>query len=115
MAEGFSATAANAIIDAHIAAYPWIQLHTAAPGAAGTTAVAGNATRKDCTAAFAPATGGVATSDVAVTWSDAEVDTAEDYTHVTFWSASTAGTFLFFVLTFVIWTFARSASSLRIP
>jgi hypothetical protein len=93
MAEGLSAAAANAIIDAHIAAYPWIQLHTAAPGAAGTTAIAGNATRKDITSAFSPASGGVATSDVDVTWSDAEVDTTEDYTHYTLWSASSAGNF----------------------
>ena len=95
MAEGFAAAEANSIIDQLIADYPWIQLHTGAPGAAGTANVAGNATRKDASAAFAPASGGVATSDVTLSWTDPEVDTSEDYTHCTFWSASTAGTFGF--------------------
>jgi len=93
MAESLSATAANAILDAHIAAYPWLQLHTAAPGAAGTTAVAGNATRKDTTSSWAAATGGVATSDVVISWTEGEVDTTEDYTHYSLWSASGAGNF----------------------
>jgi len=93
MAESFSAAAANAILDAHIAAYPWIQLHTGAPGAAGTTAVAGNTTRKDTTSSWAAATGGVATSDVVISWTEGEVDTTEDYTHYSLWSASTAGNF----------------------
>ena len=44
MAVGLSAAAANALLDTHHdTTYPWIQLHTADPGAAGTTAVAGNA------------------------------------------------------------------------
>ena len=93
MALGWSAAALNTAIDAHIAAYPWIQLHTADPGSAGTTAVAGNATRKDVTNAFAPASGGSATSDVDVDWTDNEVDTTEDYTHFTLWTASSNGSF----------------------
>lgn len=94
MALGLSAAAANAILDTHHDTnYPWIQLHTADPGAAGTTAVAGNATRKNTAAAWAPATGGSKVSDVNVDWTDAEVNTAEDYTHCSFWSASTAGNF----------------------
>lgn len=94
MAVGLSAAAANAILDTHHdTTYPWIQLHTADPGAAGTTAIAGNATRKDTSAAWAPASGGSKTTDVDIDWSDAEVDTAEDYTHCSFWTASTAGTF----------------------
>jgi hypothetical protein len=93
MAEGLAAAEANQLLDAWIAEYGFIQLHTAAPGAAGTTAIAGNATRKDWTAAFAPATGGVATSDVDIDWTDGEVDTSEDYTHWTAWSLVTGGVF----------------------
>ena len=93
MALGWSAAALNTAIDAHIAAFPWIELHTADPGSAGTTAVAGNATRKDTTNAYAPATGGAATSDVDIDWTDGEVDTTEDYTHFALFDASSAGNF----------------------
>ena len=72
----------------------WIQLHTADPGAAGTNAVAGNATRKDLTAAMGTASGGAITNTSAITWTTGEVDTSEDYTHISYWDASSAGTFL---------------------
>lgn len=70
----------------------WIQLHTADPGAAGTTAVAGNATRKSIS--FGAASGGTMSNDAAVSWSTSEVDTSEGYTHYSIWSASTSGTFI---------------------
>lgn len=101
MAEGLAATVANDILDALCtngslttlpAAAFWIQLHTAAPGAAGTTAVAGNATRKQVT--FGTASGGAVSNTSAVSWSTSEVDTSEDYTHWSAWTASTSGTFL---------------------
>jgi hypothetical protein len=94
MAEGLASGEADTILDAHAdTTYPWIQLHTAAPGAAGTVAVAGNATRKDTSVAWAPSAGGVKATDVDIAWTEPEVDTAEDYTHYTLWTASTAGTF----------------------
>lgn len=94
MAVGLSATAANAILDAHHDTnYPWIQLHTGDPGAAGTANVAGNDTRKNTSAAWAPASGGSKVTDVDINWTDGEVDAAEDYTHCSFWTASSAGTF----------------------
>ena len=70
----------------------WVQLHTADPGAAGTTAIAGNATRKQ--ASFGAASGPAIANDTALTWTAGEVDTAEDYTHWSAWTASSAGTFL---------------------
>lgn len=70
----------------------WIQLHTADPGSAGTTAIAGNATRKQVS--FGAAAGGAIANDTAVTWTTGEVDTSEDYTHWTAWTASSAGTFI---------------------
>lgn len=102
MAVGLSATIANDFLEwlfnasatATAPANIWIQLHTADPGAAGTTAVAGNATRKDLTAAMGTAASGAITNTSAVTWTSGEVDTSEDYTHWSLWDASTAGTFL---------------------
>jgi hypothetical protein len=70
----------------------WIQLHTADPGAAGTTAIAGNATRKQVS--FGAASGGTISNDVAVTWTTGEVDTSEDYTHWTAWTLVSAGVFI---------------------
>jgi hypothetical protein len=102
MALGLSATIANDFLEwlfnaSATSAAPtniWIQLHTADPGASGTTAVAGNATRKDLTAAMGTAASGAITNTAAVTWTSGEVDTSEDYTHWALFDASTAGTFL---------------------
>lgn len=69
----------------------WLQLHVGEPGANGTANVAAETTRKDVTSAFAPASGGTVTTNVAVTWTG--VAGTEDYTHWTMWSASSAGTF----------------------
>jgi hypothetical protein len=73
-------------------ATPYIQLHTADPGSAGTSNVAGNATRK--LVSFGAASGGVCSNDSAITWTTGEVDTSEDYTHWSLWTASTSGTFI---------------------
>jgi hypothetical protein len=102
MALGLSATVANDFLEwlfnaSAMATAPtniWIQLHTADPGSAGTTAVAGNATRKDLTAAMGTAASGAITNSSAITWTTGEVDTSEDYTHWALFDASTAGNFL---------------------
>ena len=91
MAEGLSATAANAALTTLASTYPWIQLHTAAPGAAGTTSVATETTRKQATWGTASA-GSIATS-AALTWTS--IAGSQDATHFTAWSASTAGVFGF--------------------
>lgn len=70
----------------------WIQLHVGDPGAAGTANVAGNDTRKQVS--YGAASGGTMASDADVEWSAGEVDTTEEYTHWSAWTASTAGTFL---------------------
>jgi hypothetical protein len=102
MAVGLAPTIANEVLDAignngsagtlTGLTEMWIQLHTADPGSAGTTAVAGNATRK--LVSFGAASGGVMSNDTAITWTSGEVDTSEDYTHWSGWSASTSGTFI---------------------
>ena len=71
----------------------WIQLHTGDPGSAGTSNIAGNATRKQVS--FGAASGGAIANDAAITWTTGEVDTAEDYTHWSAWTASSSGTFLY--------------------
>lgn len=102
MALGLSATIANDFLEwlfnaSATSTAPtniWIQLHTGDPGAAGTANVAGNATRKDLTAAMGTAASGAITNTSAVTWTTGEVDTSEDYTHWSLFDASTSGTFL---------------------
>lgn len=91
MAEGFSTAAANAALDDLVSTYPYIQLHTGAPGPAGTSNVAGNATRKQVT--WGAASNGTVSNSAAVEWSTGEVDTSEDYTHFTLWSAASSGNF----------------------
>lgn len=100
MAEGLSSATATAWLDAvcNNTAYSnsnvWIQLHTAAPGADGTTAIASNNTRKEAT--FAAAVAGAPTtitSNNAPTWTN--VPATETYTHYTAWSLITGGSFLF--------------------
>lgn len=70
---------------------PWIQLHTADPGAAGTSNVATETTRKQ--ASFGAASGGSIANDVAFSWTN--IAGSQDATYFSAWSASTAGTFLF--------------------
>jgi uncharacterized membrane protein YgdD (TMEM256/DUF423 family) len=98
MAVGPSVATANSVLDAlgnatsfSYSAY-WIQLHTAEPGAAGTTAVAGNATRKQVS--FGTAASGLMSNDVAISWTSGEVDTSEDYTHWSAWTLVSAGVFI---------------------
>lgn len=68
----------------------WVKLHTGDPGSAGTANAAGNTTRKQAT--FGAASGGSLTTTGDLAWTS--VGTAETYSHVSFWDASSAGTFL---------------------
>lgn len=97
MAVGFSATIANELLDAMLNsdAYDgptniYVQLHTGDPGAAGTSNVATEADRVEVT--FGAASGGICSNDAQVQWIG--VAGAEDYTHLSLWSASSGGTFM---------------------
>jgi hypothetical protein len=68
----------------------WVKLHTGDPGSAGASNAAANTTRKQ--ASFAAATGGTITTDADLSWTS--VPNAETYSHISFWTASTGGTFL---------------------
>lgn len=103
MAEGLSTTLVSNLLNtlrAAGAAYgpvsTYIQLHTANPGAAGTTGVsAGSSTR--IAATFAASSGGsaLALSGSVGPWTNG--GTSETITDISVWTASSAGTFLFSV------------------
>lgn len=101
MADGLPSGIANAILnsvlnDVAFTAYGpvFIQLHTGAPGAAGTTNIATNSTRQSCGSnpGWSTPSGGAATNANAITW--LAVSTTETYTHFTVWSASSSGVFI---------------------
>ncbi len=80
---GRTAYAANAAV--------YAKLHLGDPGAAGTLLPAANTTRQVCTFGVAAATGSISNT-VVIEW--VNVSTTETYSHVSYWTAATAGTFL---------------------
>lgn len=97
MALGLKPTVANSVLDALLknTAYTgpatlYAQLHTGDPGAAGTSNVAGNTTRKSVS--WGTASGGVNSNSADLVWTN--VSTTETYTDVSLWDASTSGNFL---------------------
>ena len=92
MTVGIASGVANGWLDGTFAtATCWVKLHTADPGAAGATAAAvGDATRKQATMAAASA-GSKAMTGTAGPWTNG--GTSETLSHISLWSASTAGTF----------------------
>lgn len=92
MAEGWGGPGSGTALDALVAAYPWIGLHTAAPGAAGTANNATETTRKQATW-NATGTDGIVENSNALTWTS--IAGSQDATHFTAKSASSAGNFGF--------------------
>jgi hypothetical protein len=92
MTTGVTAAVANGWLDGTFAsATCWPKLHTADPGAAGATAAAvGDATRK-ATVMAAAAGGSKAMTATAGPWTNG--GTSETLSHISLWTASTAGTF----------------------
>jgi hypothetical protein len=104
MAEGLSTTLVsnwlNTLRSAGAAFGPvagtFVQLHTANPGAAGTTAVSvGSATRISATLAASSGGSALALSGSVGPWTNG--GTSETLTDISVWTASSAGTFLFSV------------------
>lgn len=87
MAVGMIAAAANAYLTT-LDGY-FIQLHTGDPGAAGTSNIAGNATRKAIS--LGTPSGGAVSNDASIDWTSGEVDTSEDYTHWSLWTLVSGG------------------------
>lgn len=97
MSLGFKPTIADSLLNALLRntsytgpATIFIQLHTGSPGAAGTSNVATNNTRKATT--FAASSGGTIASNADINWTN--VAGTETYSHFSLWDASTAGNFL---------------------
>lgn len=92
MAVGLAAAAVNGWLDGTFAtANCFAKLHTGDPGSAGATAsAAGDTTRKQATMAAASG-GSKAMTGTAGPWTNG--GTSETLTHISLWSASTAGTF----------------------
>jgi hypothetical protein len=92
MAVGFASGIVNGWLDGTFAtATCWVKLHTADPGASGATAAAaGDTTRKQATMASASG-GSKAMTGSAGPWTNAS--TTETLSHISLWSASSAGTF----------------------
>jgi hypothetical protein len=92
MTVGFASAAVNGWLDGTFAtATCWVKLHTADPGAAGATAAAaGDTTRKQATMAAASGRSKAMTG-TAGPWTNAS--TTETVSHISLWTASTAGTF----------------------
>lgn len=97
MTTGLAVGVANALLDAlgNATNYTaptefWVKLHTGDPGSAGTANAAANTTRQQ--ASFSAASGGAMTTNAALEW--LTVSDTETYSHASFWSASTGGTFL---------------------
>jgi hypothetical protein len=98
MATGLAVGVVQSILNALCRNVAWTQpagffvkLHTADPGAAGAAAAFGDATRQAATFSAAAADGTITTS-ADVNWTN--LSAAGTLTHVSFWSASTGGTFL---------------------
>ena len=90
MTTGFSSSLVNGWLDTDYATV-WHKLHTADPGAAGATAAAaGDTSRKQSTMAAASG-GSKAQTGTAPVWTNG--GTSETISHLSQWTASTAGTF----------------------
>jgi len=101
MAVGMASATADAILNAignntsYVIATPYMQLHTAEPGTAGTTSVATETSRK-LVSFGAPQAGAAGfrkiVNDAAVTW--VAIAGSQDATHFSLWDASTSGNYL---------------------
>lgn len=97
MATGIASGQADAILDAYCRSVAYsdpagffVKLHTGDPGAAGASNAFGDTTRVAPT--FSAASGGAITTSADTTWTS--VSTTGTVSHISFWSASSAGTFL---------------------
>jgi hypothetical protein len=68
----------------------WVKLHTGDPGASGTANPALNTTRQQATFGTTASAGSITTT-TDLNWT---ATNAEAYSHVSFWSASSGGSFL---------------------
>ncbi len=82
-----SAYGADYVLNYLLAGTRYVQLHTGAPGTAGTANVAATSTRQPVT--FGAASGQTASNTGVPRWSS--IATAETYNHISIWSAASGG------------------------
>jgi hypothetical protein len=70
----------------------FVKLHTADPGAVGTTGAAAGSTTRPAITWTAPTAGAIAMTGTAPSWTNG--GTSETLTHISFWDSATAGNFL---------------------
>jgi hypothetical protein len=93
----FADSVANSFLDAfarnvsYANAAVWVKLHLGDPGSAGTSNAAVETTRQQATFGSAAASRAISNTAV-IEWLN--VSTTETYTHISLWTASSAGTFL---------------------
>jgi hypothetical protein len=93
----FADSVANSFLDAfarnvsYANAAVWVKLHLGDPGSAGTANAAVETTRQQATFGSAAASRAISNTAV-IEWLN--VSTTETYTHISLWTASSAGTFL---------------------
>lgn len=92
MGDGLSAAAANAALTAAIADWAYTQLHTGAPGSAGTSNISSVTTRVATTWAT-PSAGAVAANGTLPSWASWAGTNGQTQTAISGWSAITSGTF----------------------
>lgn len=78
------------MLDQSLPATGWVQLHTANPTDAGTSAVSSETTRKQFTIADA-GSGVAAGTGSTVSWAPISLSGTENLTHYSVWTASTGG------------------------
>ena len=93
MADGITAANANSALGTWTGSAANVQLHTGAPGASGTSNVSSVTTRPAVT--WNAASGGVITASNTPAWSNWAGTNGEVDTDISFWSASSSGTFEF--------------------
>lgn len=93
MADGLSVADADAALTTAVANALFVQLHTGAPGAAGTSNVSSTTTREAVTWGT-PASGSVSATNQPA-WPAWAGTPGEVVTHISFWSLATGGAFQF--------------------
>lgn len=92
MADGLSTTVANAALNNIVGTNAaFVQLHTGAPGASGTSNVSSVTTRPSVS--WASASGGNVSASNQPAWTNWAGTNGEIDTDISFWSASSSGTF----------------------
>lgn len=92
MGDGLSATAANLALTAAVADWAFTQIHTGAPGSAGTSNVASVTTRPATSWGTASA-GAIAANGTLPKWTSWAGTNGQVITAISGWSLATSGTF----------------------